>query len=161
MHPPEATPEQAAQPTIHMAGSMLVLSARVKYDRAGIRMSKKRKRTAEPSPQQVSPPPALPTIHEAECASGASGVVEYGPEIDLTTAVARRQAGGNVVVRGDDINANRRLAEQIETAVGPCKRGEPHRLAGPCALPHYQPHPRPPAGHAFYETPRRKARKKP
>jgi hypothetical protein len=86
--------------------------------------------------------------------------VEYGAEIDQAAAVARRRTGGNVVVGGEDVNANRRLAEQIEMAVGPCKRSEPHRLAGPQALPHYQPDPRPPEGHTFYETPRRKARKK-
>ena len=126
-------------------------------------MSKKRK-GAIPIPENPSeepPPPSPPTIHEAELASGASGIVDYGGEIDLAAAVARRQAGDDVVVRGDDVNANRRLAEAIETAVGPCKRSDPHHLAGPRALPHYQPHPRPPTGHTFYETPRRKARKKP
>ncbi len=124
-------------------------------------MSKKRKQ-GPPAPVGVSEePPPPPTIHEAELGSGPSGVVDHGTEIDLAAAVARRQAGGDVVVCGDDVNANRRLAEQIETAVGPCKRSEPHRLAGPYALPHYQPHPRPPDGHTFYETPRRKARKKP
>jgi len=124
-------------------------------------MSKKRK-VVTPMPKEASEtPPPPPTIHEAELASGRSGGVEYGGEIDVAAAVARRQAGGNVVVRGENVQANRRIAEQIETAVGPCKRSEPHRLAGPHTLPHYQPHPRPPAGHTFYETPRRKARKKP
>ncbi len=65
-----------------------------------------------------------------------------------------------MVVCGDDVDANRRLAERIESAVGPCERGEPHSKAGPRALPHYQPEPRPPQGHTFYETARRKARKK-
>ncbi len=65
-----------------------------------------------------------------------------------------------MVVCGDDVDANRRLAEKIESAVGPCERGEPHSKAGPRALPHYQPEPRPPQGHTFYETARRKARKK-
>lgn len=112
--------------------------------------------TAEPS----SPPPP-PSIHEAELASGPSGAVEYGAEIDFGAAVARRRTGGNVVIRGDDVDANRRLAGQIEAAVGPCRRGDPHRSAGPHALPHYQPHRRPPDGHTFYETSRRKARKAP
>jgi hypothetical protein len=106
----------------------------------------------------ISPPPP-PSIHEAELASGPSGAVEYGAEIDLTAAVSRRRAGGNVVVRGEDVDANRRLACSIESAVGSCRRGDPHRSAGPHALPHYQPQSRPPDGHTFYETPRRKARK--
>jgi hypothetical protein len=36
---------------------------------------------------------ALPTFHEAEPASGATGSVLYGPEIDFATALARRQSG--------------------------------------------------------------------
>jgi hypothetical protein len=107
----------------------------------------------------AAPPP--PSIHEAELASGPSGAVEYGSAIEFATAVVRRQAGDNVVVRGNDVDANRRLAGQIESAVGPCRRGDPHSSAGPHALPHYQPQSRPPDGHTFYETPRRKARKSP
>jgi hypothetical protein len=109
----------------------------------------------------VPPPLPPPTIHEADLASGPSGAVEHGPEIDFAAAVARRQAGDNVVVRGDNVDTNRRLAAQIESAVGPCRRGDPHGSAGPHALPHYQPQSRPPDGHTFYETPRRKARKMP
>jgi hypothetical protein len=64
---------------------------------------------------------------------------------------------------GNDVDANRRLATQIESAVGPCLRGVPHiKQAGPHALPHFQQQPRippPPRGHAFYETARRKARR--
>jgi hypothetical protein len=89
------------------------------------------------------------------------GAVEYAAEIDFDTAVVRRRAGGNVVVRGPDVDANRRLAFSIESAVGTCVRGDPHRSAGPHALPHYQPKSRPPDGHTFYETPRRKARRSP
>jgi hypothetical protein len=48
----------------------------------------------------------------------------------------RRPAGGNVVVCGDDVDANRRLARAIESAVGPCLRSDPHAKAGPFALPH-------------------------
>ena len=102
-----------------------------------------------------------PSIHEAELASGPSGRVEYGAEIDFVAAAARRRAGGNVVVRGEDVDANRRLANSLESAIGPCRRSDPHRSAGPYALPHYQPQSRPPDGHTFYETPRRKARKSP
>jgi hypothetical protein len=118
-------------------------------------MSKKRK-DATPSPEKE----AQPTIHEAECASGASGSVEYGVELDFAGAVARRQTGSDVVVRGNDLRANRSLARSIESAVGPCVREAPHEEAGPNSLPHYQLDPRPPDGHTFYETQRRKARRK-
>lgn len=107
------------------------------------------------------PLPSPPSIHEAVLASGPSGAVEYGAEIDFAATVARRRTGGNVVVRGKNVDSNRRLARQIESTVGPCLRGDPHSSAGPHALPHYQPRTRPPDGHTFYETPRRKARKSP
>jgi hypothetical protein len=85
-------------------------------------------------------------------------------EIDFATAVARRQSGQDVVVRGNDIDANRALAAAIEAAVGP-RTGpqKPHPRAGPHALPHFHQQSRSPAGHCFYETanPRKKARKKP
>jgi len=112
------------------------------------------------APAKAEPESSPPTIHEAELASGATGSVLRGAVIDLRTAVARRSVGEDVVVCGDNVDANRRLAEQIESTVGPCKRGDPHSRAGPQALPHYQPDPRPPNGHTFYETPRRKSRKK-
>src|SRR4051795_11474659 len=98
----------------------------------------------DPADSAVAPPPPPPTIHEAEPASGPSGAILYGPEIDFDAAVARRRAGQDVVVRGQDQRANRRLAQAIEAAVGPCIRSDPHDKAGPLALPHYQPKPRPP-----------------
>jgi hypothetical protein len=103
----------------------------------------------------------LPTIHEAERASGPSGAVLYGSEIDLDTAVARRKMGMDVVVRGEDHRANRQLANRIEAAAGPAERQDPHKQAGPMVLPHYQQKHKPPEGHTFYETNKRKARKKP
>lgn len=114
--------------------------------------------TEETAATDEVPPPA-PTIHEAELASGPSGAVLRGREIDVDSAVARRRAGSNVVVCGPDRKANRSLAYAIESAVGPCQRSDPHGKAGPQALPHYQPDPRPPEGHTFYETERRKARR--
>jgi hypothetical protein len=105
-----------------------------------------------------------PTIHEAEPAPGPLGVVWYGAELDFDTAVARRQAGLDVVVRGDDIDANRTLAAAIEAVVGPRTRPQtPHRKAGPHALPHFHQVSRNPVGHCFYETASRlkKARKRP
>jgi hypothetical protein len=111
----------------------------------------------------ADPEPVKPTIHGAELESGPSGRVVQGAEIDFAAAVARRQTGRNIVVCGEDAVANKRLASQIEEAVGPCQRADPHqRHAGPYALPHYQQtrrQPPGPAGHTFYETTRRKARR--
>lgn len=67
----------------------------------------------------------------------------------------------NIVVCGDNLDANRRLAEKIEASVGPHKRGVPHRRgAGPRALPHFQQLDKKHAGHTFYETPKRRAARK-
>jgi hypothetical protein len=114
------------------------------------------------TPQPTAAPlPSLPIIHEAERASGPSGAILLGVAIDFNAAVARRQASLDVVVCGEDVSANRRLAGAIETAVGACQRSDPHRRAGPLALPHFQQDAPPPDGHTFYETTHRKARKRP
>lgn len=120
----------------------------------------------DPNEPPATPgPPALPpvTIHEADLASGPSGAVIRGAAIDFGTAVARRQAGKDVVVCGDDLKANRRQAEQIEAAVGPWVRSAPHKQsAGPSALPHFQQQDEDHEGHTFYETPNLRAmRRKP
>lgn len=104
----------------------------------------------------------LPMVHEADLAPGPSGEVWYGMEIDFNTAVVRRQAGLDVVVRGEDGDTNRRLAYRIEVVVGPPSRPQPpERRAGPLALPHFHQQSRNPKGHLFYETEHRKARKRP
>lgn len=82
-------------------------------------------------------------------------------EIDRATAIAQRQAELDIVVCGNDVDANRGLAQNIESAIGPCQRHDPHRGAGPNALPHFHQVKPPPSGHAFYETGQRKARKNP
>jgi hypothetical protein len=111
-----------------------------------------------------APQPPSPTIHEAEPVPGPSGAVWYGAELDFDAAVARRRVGLDVVVRGDDLAANRTLAAAIEAAVGP-RTGpqKPHRRAGRHALPHFHQVSRNPLGHCFYETenPVKKARKRP
>jgi hypothetical protein len=111
----------------------------------------------EPTPpaetDSASPEPAAVTIHEAELASGPSGGVIRGTEIDFASAVARRQTGKNVVVCSDNLKANRRQAELIEGAVGPVVRSVPHKdQAGPRALPHFQQQNQDHEGHTFYET---------
>ncbi len=112
-------------------------------------------KTKQKSP---SPPtaPDLPQIHEATL--GSNGAVVKGPAITQAQAEARRRAGQDVVVCGPNIAANRRLAGQIErNANSTAKLCPPHANAGIRALPHFQPDPRPPDGHTFYETPKRKA----
>jgi hypothetical protein len=100
-------------------------------------------------------------IHEAECASKPSGAVERGAELDYDAAVKRRKAGEDVVVCGEDANANHRFAGPIEAAIGTRTRPQPpERSAGPLALPHYHQMSRKPKGHTSYETEKRKARKK-
>lgn len=84
-----------------------------------------------------------------------------GKAISRDEAVARRKKGEDVVVCGSELAQTRRLALDIESAVGPCKRHKPHDAhAGPAALPHYQQQDGSFPGHTFYETPKRKARKK-
>jgi hypothetical protein len=89
--------------------------------------------------------------------------VEYGAEIDEEAAVRRRQQGLDIVVRGDDTAANRALARKVEAGVGPPSKPQfPHTSsAGPQALPHFHQQSRSPGGHSFYETDKRKARKRP
>lgn len=101
-------------------------------------------------------PAAAPLIYEA--VRGAGGAVVKGNPLTPAQGELRRRAGQDVVVCGQDLSANRRLAGLIErNANGAARRCPPHANAGPHALPHYQPDPRPPDGHTFYETPNRKA----
>lgn len=124
------------------------------------RKSKPGKKTTPAA--QTGAPAAPPTIHEAELASGPSGAVEYGAEIDEATAAARRTSGADIVVRGADTAANRAVARKIEAQVGPPSPPQfPHTsFAGRMALPHFHQASRSPAGHAFYETDNRKAKRK-
>jgi hypothetical protein len=101
-------------------------------------------------------PPTAPQIYEASL--GANGSVVRGQAITQAQAQAKRQVGQDVVVCGPNLTANRSLAGLIErNANSSAKRCPPHLNAGPLALPHFQPDPRPPIGHTFYETPNRKA----
>lgn len=95
---------------------------------------------------QTAPPSK---IHEA---TRIPGGVLRGAELSQAEAEARRAAGEDVVVRGDDTRAACLLARAIETAVGPCYHDGPHAAAGLHALPHWQQRYPPPAGHCFYET---------
>lgn len=100
--------------------------------------------------------PPSPQVYRATL--GPRGAVHKGAVISENEAVDERRKGVDVVVCGSDYKANRTLAQRIEqTANGKYKRCPPHANAGPRALPHYQPDPRPPEGHTFYETANRKA----
>jgi hypothetical protein len=92
---------------------------------------------------------------------GSLGRVIRGAEITEAEAVIERVAGRDIVVCGVDRKTNRRLAQKIESQRGPWKDEAPHDDLGPYALPHYQPEPRPPEGHSFYETDNRKAARNP
>jgi hypothetical protein len=99
-------------------------------------------------------------VHEAQLESGISGAVLKGAEISFDTAVANRNDGKDIVVCGDSLKENRRVAERIEAAVGPYKREAPHtKRAGRLALPHFQQQDKAHRGHSFYETDNRKAKK--
>ncbi len=82
-------------------------------------------------------------------------------ELSVAEATAEYGTGGDVVVCGGTKSENRALAQQIAAAVGPYVRETPHKQAGQYVLPHFQPDPRPPHGHAFYETDKRKAARNP
>jgi hypothetical protein len=117
---------------------------------------------AKKRPHPAPPAEGLPKIYEATRASGPSGAVIQGAEIDLAAAVERRRAGEDIVVCGGPLKANRKLAREIESAVGPCERQEPHAVkAGNLALPHFQQTDRTTEGHSFYETDNRKAKANP
>jgi hypothetical protein len=113
-------------------------------------------------PLAEPPLPALVSIHEAELEPGLSGAVHRGTEMDFAAAVVRRRTGNDVVVCGQNTDTNRRLAYQVEAAVGPASRPQwPHKRAGPKALPHFHQRNRAPDGHTFYETDKRKSKGKP
>jgi hypothetical protein len=89
------------------------------------------------------------TIHEA---TRVVGGVRRGALLTFTQAVARRRAGLDIVVCGDNPFANCKEAQQIETTVGPCYHDGPHAAGGLQALPHWQQRSGIPEGHSFYET---------
>ncbi len=105
--------------------------------------------------------PSSPTVHEAELLPGPSGAVERGRELTRDEAIARRRDGLDIVACGDETRANRSLARGVEAVVGPPTRAQPPEpKAGPLALPHFHQQTRDPEGRAFYETDKRKARKR-
>src|SRR5947209_3464142 len=96
-----------------------------------------------------------PTIYKA--VRGSLGRVIRGDELTEAEAIAEYAGGRDVVVCGGTIKENRALAKKIAAAVGPYTLEKPHTRLGMYALPHFQPDPRPPDGHAFYESEHTKA----
>src|SRR5262245_32078128 len=106
---------------------------------------------------------AVSDIYAASRATDGSDAVDRGVKLTEAEAVARRKAGGDVVVCGPDTFQNVALARKIEEAATPaggtCIYHGPH--GGPLSLPHWQQEFPPPEGHCFHETNRRQARIKP
>src|SRR5260370_712101 len=98
-------------------------------------------------------------IFEAARVTDGTGAVRKGIEIDKSSAIALRKSDRDVVVCGDNLRMNIDMAKGIEAMIGAYDNHVPHRSSGPAALPHFQQRNPPPAGHTFYETPKRKARK--
>lgn len=96
-----------------------------------------------------------------EAILGPDGAVTRGEKLSMRMAVEHRKKGYNVVVCGPDPSSNRVRAEEIEKrANGNVVHHGPSATAGRDALWHYQPNPRGPKGHTFYETVGRSARVK-
>jgi hypothetical protein len=119
----------------------------------------KRKKPVQPTgelPALPTPPMAQTAVYEAKLL--ASGAVQRGNPITQAQAENLRRNGQDVVVCGPQHGANMTLARDIENhANGRYKRCGPHAWAAQNGLPHYQPDPRPPQGHTFYETANRHA----
>ena len=104
-------------------------------------------------------PSTATTIYTATLES--RGRVLRWKQISFLEAVQERLASRNIVVCDGAESENRKLVQQIESAVGPYIRQSPHASAGLFALPHFQQKQAPSTGHSFYETDRRKAARNP
>lgn len=104
------------------------------------------------STKQVSPS----GVYEASLSP--NGAVIRGKKLTMKEAEENRKKGYDVVVCGTDVKSNRQRAEMIEaSANGKVRHCGPHPNAGMHALWHFQPDPRGPKGHTFYESPGRSA----
>ena len=94
-----------------------------------------------------------------EASLGVNGAVVRGGRLTMKGAEETRKKGYNVVVCGPDFRSNRTRAEAIErNANGNVVHHAPTGNAGANALYHFQPNPRGPQGHTFYESPGRSAK---
>ena len=102
-----------------------------------------------------------PEICEAMRALDGSDAVVRGAKLTRAQAIARRHAGGDIVVCGPNTPDNDQIAREIEEAATPA--GNPPPIyhgphGGPLSLPHWQQKTRLPEGHSFHETHIRQAR---
>jgi len=116
-----------------------------------------------PAPVAAVPVAANPVVavYEAEPVPGPDGAVEWwDPPISDAAAVARLQAGDDIVVRGVARRPNRNKAMELMTlAYGGFDEDGHH--GGRMALPHFHPPEHTPEGiHAFFEAPPRHAKKR-
>jgi hypothetical protein len=103
------------------------------------------------SPTSATAPAATSSLAIYE-ATRVAGGVRRGALLTLAQAEARRRAGLDIVVCGNDAFANCNEARRIETVVGSCYHDGPHAAGGLHALPHWQQRSGMPVGHSFYET---------
>jgi hypothetical protein len=108
----------------------------------------------------MNPAPAV-AVYEAEPIPGPDGAVEWWePPLSDALAVARLQAGEDIVLRGTDRRSNRNKARELMVAAyGGFEEDAAHQ--GRMALPHVHPPDHSPEGvHAFFEVPPRHAKKR-
>lgn len=99
----------------------------------------------------TSLPAKIKGVYEASV--GPNGTVLRGRLISSKEAIELRKKGFDVVVCGPDPKANRAKAQTIEmSANNRIIHHGAHANSGQAALNHYQPDPRPPEGHTFYES---------
>ena len=118
--------------------------------------------TATRSAEAAAVPPAT-TVHEAELAPGPSGAVEYGMEIDeaYSGSPAEEWGGHRRSWRRNQRESRPDLQDRgpgWTAEQAPVSAHQQGRSDGSAALPSEVTFA---SGHAFYETDRRKARKKP
>lgn len=101
-----------------------------------------------------------PSVHKAERIFGPDGTVEWWDEpISDADAIARLQAGLDIVVRGHLRRANRNKARDLMVQAFNGFSEDVHHN-GRMALPHFHPPSRLPEVHAFFEAPPRRAKKR-
>ena len=109
-------------------------------------------------PKVAKDPAKSTTSGVFEASLGPNGAVVRGTKLTIKDAEERRKKGYNVVVCGLNFQSNRARAEEIEkSANGKVVHHAPSANSGASALYHFQPDPRGPQGHTFYESTGRSA----
>ena len=85
-------------------------------------------------------------------------MIDVGEGDAFLLSIEGHQGDLLVLVDAGPPSQGQTVADYIKrNANGTAKRCPPHLNEGPYALPHFQPDPRPPEGHTFYETSNRRA----